>query len=143
MNTSVENKVKEVAEKLWPDFGFVLEDWAGVDRAIDKTELPAIVCFLVESGEFEFKNGMCKDSENIILAFIDKVERDADGIDNLNIYSNMKEEAKAFIAALSKCGWFEPIEQRIPYHSLYETLAANVSGVWCQLTLKERAGICL
>lgn len=143
MKSSVESKVKEVAEKGWPQWGFVLEDWAGVDRAIDHAVLPCVVCFLVESGVLEFKNGICKDAENVVLAFIDRVEKDADGNDNLTVYSGMKENAKRFVAALGRCGYFDPIEQQVTYNTLYESLAANVSGVWISLTLKERVGVCL
>ena len=87
---SIEDKIREVAQKGWPSHGFVLEDWEGVDRAVDKTDLPAIVCFLVEDGTLEFKNGRCKDSEDLILAFIDKVPRDADGDENKSVFLSMK-----------------------------------------------------
>ena len=140
---SIEDKIREVAQKGWPSHGFVLEDWEGVDRAVDKTDLPAIVCFLVEDGTLEFKNGRCKDSEDLILAFIDKVPRDADGDEHKSVFLSMKGLAKDFIAALSKCGYFEPINQRITYHSLYEVLASNVSGLWCRITLKELQGVCV
>lgn len=140
---SIEDKIREVAENGWPGYGFVLEDWNGVDRAVDKTELPAIICFLVESGELDFTNGYCKDSENVILAFIDKVPRDADGDDNKTAFERMKATMKRFIAALMATHYFAPITERIVYNSLYEVLASNVTGVWCSLTLKEAKGICL
>ena len=140
---TIEEKIKEVAQLGWPTYGFILVDWAGVDRSVDKTDLPAIVCFLVEDGSLEFKNGRCKDSENVILAFIDKAPRDADGDDNLSIYKAMKDVAKAFIAKLSACGFFEPINQKVEYHSLYEMLASNVSGLYCMVTLKEQTGVCV
>lgn len=140
---SIEDKIKEVATKGWPKYGFVQEDWAGVDRAVDKTDLPAIICFLVESGSLDFKNGYVKDSENVILAFIDKVPMDADGDDNKTTYEAMKETMKKFIGALMKTQYFEPITAPVEYNSLYEVLASNVSGVWCSITLKERTPHCL
>lgn len=140
---SIEDKIRETAEKGWPEYGFVLEDWAGVDRAVDKTDLPAIVCFLVESGELDFSKGWVKDSENVILAFVDKVPRDADGDENKTTYEAMKDVMMSFIAALTKSGYFEPIQERVTYNTLYEVLASNVSGVWCNITLKEKKGFCL
>ena len=140
---SIEEKIREVASEGWPKFGFVLEDWAGVDRAVDKTDLPAIVCLLIENGELDFKNGYCRDSENVVLAFIDKVPMDADGDDNQTTFESMKGVMKEFISALMATHYFEPITEKIVYNSLYEALASNVSGVWCTITLKEAKGICL
>lgn len=140
---TIEGKIKELAAEGWPSFGFVLEDWNGVDRSIEKVNLPAIVCFLVESGSMEFKNGRCRDKENVILAFVDKVPKDADGEDNVEVYNNMKDVLKAFVSKISKSGFFEPIEQEIKYNTLYEALSSNVSGIWCSVELKETMGTCI
>lgn len=54
---SIEEVLRDVAQKKYPSYGFVLEDWNGIDRAVDKVDLPAIVVFLVESGTLTFKMG--------------------------------------------------------------------------------------
>lgn len=139
---SIEEKIRSVAESEFQEFGFVLDDAAGVDVAVDKVELPAIVCYLVEDGTLTFKNGKVKDGEQVALAFIDKVERDADGMDNVQVFLSMKQVAEQFITVLNGCGFFEPVET-VTYESLYEMLSANVSGLACYLTLKEAQGRCV
>ena len=99
---SIEEVLRDVARKKYPSYGFVLEDWNGIDRAVDKVDLPAIVVFLVESGTLTFKNGRCKDAEDIVFAFIDKVSRDADGDDNTTTCTELKKVAKSYIADIQK-----------------------------------------
>lgn len=140
---SIEEKIKEVAHEHFPNYGFVLEDWNGIDRAVDKVDLPAIVVFLVESGTLSFKNGRCRDAEDVIFAFIDKVPRDADGDDNTTACLRLKYVAKSFIGRLQQTGYFEPISEDVQYNTLYEVLASNVTGLMFRVRLKEAAGVCL
>lgn len=139
---SIEERIKVLAESSFPEYGFVIDDAMGVDVAVDKVQLPAIVCYLVENGELTFKHGKVKDSEMVFLAFIDKVSRDADGMDNVEVYKRMKGTAEQFINEVNGCGYFEPVE-RVTYESIYEMMSANVSGVLCQATLKELQGRCV
>ena len=140
---SIEEVLRDVAQKKYPSYGFVLEDWNGIDRAVDKVDLPAIVVFLVESGTLTFKNGRCKDEEDIVFAFIDKVPRDADGDENTTTCTELKKVAKSYIGDLQKTGYFEPINQNVEYTNLYEILASNCTGLMFRLRLQEAAGECV
>lgn len=139
---SIEEKIQEIAEQEFQEFGFVIDDAMGVDVAVDKVELPAIVCYLVESGSLTFKHGKVKDSSEVFIAFIDKVERDADGMDNVAVYKEMKGTAQQFLRVINECGFFEPVEL-VTYEGIYEMMSANVSGVMCHVTLKEQQGRCV
>lgn len=140
--SGIEQRIREIAEAEFQEFSFVLDDAMGVDVAVERVELPAIVCYLVEDGTLSFKNGMVKDSEHTILVFINAVERDADGMDNVEVYQDMKGVAEQFITKVNECGYFEPVET-VQYESLYEMMSANVSGVMCHVMLKELKGRCV
>ncbi len=140
---SIEDKVREIAESKFPDYSYVFENWTGADEAVDKIDLPAIISILPVGGRLEFRNGRVRDRENCAIAFIDKVVRDADGDDNEEVYTAMKEVAGDFIQALNKSGYFEPIDDEVRYTTIYESMSTNVTGVFVELTLREQVGRCV
>ena len=75
--------------------------------------------------------------EYINIAFIDKVERDADGTENAAVYNRMKETGFAFINALNNSGWFERVPDTLPYSVIYEQLSSIVTGVLFTIELRE------
>ena len=139
----IESKIKEIVKSKFPEYGFVLDDWNGIDRAVDKVYLPAIVVFLVESGSLTFKNGRCRDAEDIIFALIDKVPNDADGEENTGVCQPLKQDAKTLIMGIQGSGYFEPISEEVEYSPVYEVLASNVTGIIFNLRLKEAIGSCI
>lgn len=142
MTMSIEEGIKAIAEGKFSKYGFVLDDAAGIDTKVDMVDLPAIAVYLVEDGSLTFKNGKVKDSCLVFMAFIDKVDRDADGMDNVAVYQRMKEVAKRFIKAVNESGFFEPVDVA-SYQGVYEMMSSNVSGVLLQCQLKEAVGSCV
>ena len=140
---SIEEKIRELVSEKFPGFSYVFEDWGTADVVMERVDLPAIICVLPVVGRLVFKNGRVRDSENSAFAFVDKVERDANGEDNEAVYTRMKEVAGDFLSELMKCGFFEPLEDGVPYQTIYESLSVNVTGVFVELTLKEVIGRCL
>lgn len=140
---SIESKIREIAKEKFASFSYVFEDWNGAAEEIDRVSLPAIVCILPVGGYLNFSRGLVKDREDCILAFVDKVSRDANGEDNEQVYSSMKEKAAGFITALNESHYFEPIDGNVKYTTILESASAYFTGVFVELTLKELQGACL
>lgn len=139
---SIESKIREIASEKFPGFSYVFESWDGADSMIGKVDLPAIVMVLPVGGSLDFRNGRIRDWENCAIAFIDKVDRDANGDDNELVYTAMKEAAGKFISEVNLSGFFEPVDGIVQYYTIYESMAANVSGVLLDVRLKELVGNC-
>ena len=84
---NIEEKVKAIAQSdEFRAYTYVFEDWETADHVIDRVPLPAIINVCPLQGQIERKNGRWRDMEYINIAFIDKVERDADGTENAAVY---------------------------------------------------------
>lgn len=140
---TIENKVREIVGEYFSGFSFVFEDWNTADKKLDKVELPAIIMVLPVSGVLQFgQHGRIKDAENTIVAFVDKVPKEADGRDNEVVYNEMKVAARAFVRRLNESGYFNYIQGDVPYNTIIEQLSSIVTGVALQLQLKELVGRC-
>lgn len=140
---TIEDKVREIASEQFSEFSYVFEDWYTADKVVEKTALPAIIFILPVSGVLQYgQHGRIKDAENCAIAFVDKVDKEADGRDNETVYNAMKTAARAFINALNASGFFNPIEGDVAYNVIYEQLSSIVTGVVLQLQLKELVGRC-
>jgi hypothetical protein len=135
-----QDKLREVAESL--GVSFVFQDWTTANIEIDKTPLPAVTYILPTSGSLNFKLGFIKDSQNGMLAFLDKVVLDGDGVDNDNVVDRMKRLAMQYIVKLNATGYFEMLSGVLAYKTIYSELNSNVSGIAFEVTLKEVKGIC-
>lgn len=143
MKMSIEDKIREIAEKEFKGYSYVFEDWNGAAEVVDRVSLPAIICVLPSSGYFDIARGKVKDSEDMSIAFVDKVVRDANGDDNEEVYTRMKRAAGKFIDAMNKSRYFEPIEGKIRYQTILESASAYLTGVFVELNVKESTGVCL
>lgn len=140
---TIEDKVKEIVGEYFSGFSFVFEDWNTADTKLDKVELPAIIMVLPVSGVLQFgQHGRIKDAENTIVAFVDKVPKEADGRDNEVVYNEMKVAAREFVRRLNESGYFNYIQGDVPYNTIIEQLSSIVTGVALQLQLKELVGRC-
>lgn len=140
---TIEDKVREIASEQFSEFSYVFEDWYTADKVVEKTALPAIIFILPVSGILQYgQHGRIKDAENCAIAFVDKVDKEADGRDNETVYNAMKTTAREFINALNASGFFNPIEGDVAYNVIYEQLSSIVTGVVLQLQLKELVGRC-
>lgn len=140
---TIEDKVRSIASEQFSEFSYVFEDWYTADKVVEKTALPAIIFILPVSGILQYgQHGRIRDAENCAIAFVDKVDKEADGRDNETVYNAMKTAARAFINALNANGFFNPIEGDVAYNVIYEQLSSIVTGVVLQLQLKELVGRC-
>lgn len=140
---SVENELEEIAKEKFGDMSYIFDDWNSADRGLEKVQLPAILNILPVSGAFKIKNGRMKDEPNCLIAFLDKVKKDADGDDNEEVYTRMKRKAMEFVKGMNESGKFEPIEGEIPYSVIHEQMSCVVTGVALTLTVKEVEGGCV
>lgn len=140
---TIEDKVREIVGEYFSGFSFVFEDWNTADTKLDKVELPTIIMVLPVSGVLQFgQHGRIKDAENTIVAFVDKVPKEADGRDNEVVYNEMKVAAREFVRRLNESGYFNYIQGDVPYNTIIEQLSSIVTGVALQLQLKELVGRC-
>lgn len=139
---TIENIIENLATEKFSDFSYLFENWEDADAKLEKIPYPAIVCILPTGGSVGFRTGRVFDTEYVALAFLDKAPRGAEGEDNKEIYTRMKQEGVRFLNELNKSGKIEPIEQA-PYDTICEKLATIVTGILFQLTIKQKQGTCL
>lgn len=140
---TVESKLKEIVGEQFPGMSYVFDDWKAIDRKLSKVSLPAIICVMPVSGVFTFSRGRVKDKPNCYVVFIDKVPKDADGDENEEVYSRMKDMAKKFVSEVNKSGYFEPVEGDVPYDVITEKMSDILSGIGVPLSLRESAYSCV
>lgn len=141
-NNTIEETLKNIAKKHFPDWTYVFETWEDADRKLEKLSYPAIVCILPSGGEGKIANGKVYDTEYTAMAFLDIAPRHADGEENAEVYNRMKVAGWTFIERLNQTRIFEPI-RTCPYDTICERLATVVTGVMFSLTLKEQKGRCI
>ena len=139
---TIEALIRQTAAEQFADFSYVFENWEDADAKLEKIQYPAIVCVLPTGGSVSMRTGRVFDTEYVALAFLDLAPMGAEGEENKEIYTRMKQEGIRFLNALNKSGKIEPIEQA-PYDTICERLATIVTGVMFQLTIKQRQGSCL
>jgi hypothetical protein len=142
MTNTIEKTVKEIATEQFDGFSYVFDTWDKADTRLERLEFPAIVCIMPVSGTTTIRNGKVIDTENIALAFLDIAPRGADGEDNEEVYTRMKEQGARFIAAINASRKFEPIEQAY-YDVICERMSSIVSGIMYQLQIKQTIGNCV
>ena len=139
---TIESIIKDIAAEQFGEFSYVFENWEDADAKLEKIPDPAIVCVLPTGGSVSMRTGRVFDTEYVALAFLDLAPMGAEGEENKEIYTRMKQEGIRFLNALNKSGKIEPIEQA-QYDTICEQLATIVTGVMFQLTIKQRRGTCL
>lgn len=140
---TIEDKIRGIASEQFSEFTYVFEDWYTADKVIDKVALPAIIFILPVSGVLQYgEHGRIKDAENCIIAFVDKVDKEADGRDNEITYNAMKAAARRFINAINASGFFDYIQGDVAYNVIYEQMSSIVTGIALNLRLKELVGRC-
>lgn len=140
--TFVQNILNEIYMKYFSELSLIYESWEDVGRAIDKNSLPAMVVILPPNGTLTWRNGRVYDSVNIAVAFLAKVQRDANGLDNDARIADMKDYATMLLKALNESGAVEPIVSA-QYTNIYERKAGIVSGCYIDLVLTNKDGWCI
>lgn len=139
---TIEDIIKTIAKEQFADFTYVFENWEDADAKLEKLPYPAIVCVMPTGGSVSMRTGRVFDREYVALAFLDLAPMGAEGEENREIYTRMKQAGISFIEALNKSGKIEPITEA-PYDTICERLATVVTGVMFQLEIKQRKGQCL
>lgn len=135
---SIEEKIKEIANSpAFDGYGYIFENWYDASTAVSRVALPAIITILPVNGNILFRNGRTYDTENIAIAFVDKVPRNANGEDNEKAYNRMKAVGIKFIKALNASGYFAPLAEQQPYQVICEQMSDVVTGVFFTLQLQE------
>lgn len=139
---TIRETLRAIAEKEFPGWTYLFEDWNTADTKLEKLSYPAIVSVIPISGQTEIKNGRVYDTVNIAIAFLDTVPRGAEGDDNGEAIDRMKVAGAKFIQAVNKSRLFEPLDGQQYYETIVERLSTIVSGVMYSLQLTQRIGDC-
>ena len=139
---TIEDIIQTIAKEQFADFTYVFENWEDADAKLEKLPYPAIVCVMPTGGSVSMRTGRVFDREYVALAFLDLAPMGAEGEENREIYTRMKQAGMKFIEALNKSGKIDPITDA-PYDTICERLATVVTGVMFQLEIKQRKGQCL
>lgn len=140
---TIESIIQSIARQAFPEWSYVYDNWQTADAKLEHLSYPAIVCIMPVSGTVEIRNGRVYDKENIALAFLDLVPRDAEGEDNGRVCNEMKAAGGKFIGLLNKSRMVEPLAGEQQYTTVYEQLSTVVTGVIYQLSVKQVIGVCL
>lgn len=135
---TIDEAIKKIAteDEQFSQFTYIFDDWWDVDQAVSRAKLPAIAHILPIGGSMTMRNGRVYDRENVSVAFVDKVARDASGEDQRVVFERMKDAAKAFVRTANTSGYFQSV---IAWNCdvIYNQLASIVTGVMLTLEIED------
>ena len=139
---TIDEAIKKIAteDEQFSQFTYIFDDWWDVDQAVSRAALPAIAHILPIGGSMTMRNGRVYDRENVSVAFVDKVARDASGEDQRVVFERMKDAAKAFVRTANTSGYFQSVIAW-NYDVIYNQLASIVTGVMLTLEIEDN-GTC-
>ena len=139
---TIDEAIKKIAteDEQFSQFTYIFDDWWDVDQAVSRAALPAIAHILPIGGSMTMRNGRVYDRENVSVAFVDKVARDASGEDQRVVFERMKDAAKAFVRTANASGYFQSVIAW-NYDVIYNQLASIVTGVMLTLEIEDN-GTC-
>jgi hypothetical protein len=139
---TIDEAIKKIAteDEQFSQFTYIFDDWWDVDQAVSRAKLPAIAHILPIGGSMTMRNGRVYDRENVSVAFVDKVARDASGEDQRVVFERMKDAAKAFVRTANASGYFQSVIAW-SYDVVYNQLASIVTGVMLTLEIEDN-GTC-
>jgi hypothetical protein len=139
---TIDEAIKKIAteDEQFSQFTYIFDDWWDVDQAVSRAKLPAIAHILPIGGSMTMRNGRVYDRENVSVAFVDKVARDASGEDQRVVFERMKDAAKAFVRTANASGYFQSVIAW-NYDVIYNQLASIVTGVMLTLEIEDN-GAC-
>ena len=135
---TIDEAIKKIAteDEQFSQFTYIFDDWWDVDQAVSRAALPAIAHILPIGGSMTMRNGRVYDRENVSVAFVDKVTRDASGEDQRVVFERMKDAAKAFVRTANASGYFQSVIAW-NYDVIYNQLASIVTGVMLTLEIED------
>ena len=135
---TIDEAIKKIAteDEQFSQFTYIFDDWWDVDQAVSRAKLPAIAHILPIGGSMTMRNGRVYDRENVSVAFVDKVARDASGEDQRVVFERMKDAAKAFVRTANSSGYFQSVIAW-NYDVIYNQLASIVTGVMLTLEIED------
>lgn len=135
---TIDEAIKKIAteDEQFSQFTYIFDDWWDVDQAVSRAKLPAIAHILPIGGSMTMRNGRVYDRENVSVAFVDKVARDASGEDQRVVFERMKDAAKAFVRTANASGYFQSVVAW-NYDVIYNQLASIVTGVMLTLEIED------
>ena len=135
---TIDQAIKDICEKNFPQFSYIFDDWWDIDQAVSRAALPAIAHILPIGGVMRVHptTGRIYDREFVSVAFVDKVTRDASGEDQRAVFERMKETAKQFIRIANASGNFSAVVSW-NYDVIYNQLASIVTGVMLTLEIED------
>ena len=135
---TIDEAIKRIAteDEQFSQFTYIFDDWWDVDQAVSRAKLPAIAHILPIGGSMTMRNGRVYDLENVSVAFVDKVARDASGEDQRVVFERMKDAAKAFVRTANASGYFQSVIAW-NYDVIYNQLASIVTGVMLTLEIED------
>ena len=135
---TIDQAIKDICEKHFPQFSYIFDDWWDVDQAVSRAKLPAIAHILPIGGTMRVhqRTGRIYDREFVSVAFVDKVVRDASGEDQRAVFERMKGTAKEFIRIANASGHFQSVTAW-SYDVIYNQLASIVTGVMLTLEIED------
>lgn len=135
---TIDEAIKKIAteDEQFSRFTYIFDDWWDVDQAVSRAKLPAIAHILPIGGSMTMRNGRVYDRENVSVAFVDKVARDASGEDQRVVFERMKDAAKAFVRTANTSGYFQSVIAW-NYDVIYNQLASIVTGVMLTMEIED------
>lgn len=139
---NIEDKLKELAEKVLPEMSYTLGSMTEIDAQLDLQEPPFMWVVFPSTGALLYANGRVKERLRTLIGFFDLVRRDANGEDNMAVYRRMCGAARQYLDAINTCGYFAEVAE-VALNIYTEIGAANVTGCIMDVELSELTGHCV
>lgn len=120
--------IELVCTNVQGNYSFILEDWYSADEALNHVKLPAFILLPPTGGTIERHNGRFWHTQNVALAIVKRVMRDADGRENMRVVDGEVYIASSIIEGIMRTGLVEEISD-VAYSTIYEQTSDIVSGI--------------
>lgn len=137
---TIQEHIKSIAQQM--GIAYIYHNWTSVNQVVGTSKLPVMINVLPVSGSFSVGYELTE-SDNCMIAFLDKTECDFDAEQNDQVVERMKALAKDFLLRLNKVDSIENLSlDNVPYSVVYDKLDENLTGVILELRIGESEGTC-
>ena len=137
---NINAKIKLIADTI-TGYSVLVDSSNGANVELDKLDMPAIVVFIQDNGEYLGTNSHYRDSVNIRIALFNLIPNGFKESDVETLRYNLKQDMVLLYHRLKFDFQFKINSDVLKYETVYDEMDANLIGVVFSDSIKERVGI--
>lgn len=137
---NINSKIKLLAE-TFTGYSVLVDSSNGANVELSKVQMPCILVFIQENGEYLSTNSHYRDSVNIKIAVLNKIKKGFTDSDVDTMRHDLKNDAVLLYHRLKFDFEFKVNSDAIKYEIVYDEFDDNLIGITFSDTIKERVGI--